>query len=180
MKRIILLCVVLCLSLAAAANAALTGSLGGTPFKPTEIRMCKADEITSEAGVTVDLYRLDFWGMEGTAIRQIADITIAVPKGNLPDGRTFRSSENTETEKQPAAAKGVPEVQNWSLVDRNTGFTNPDRPANIKLELGKRKDETISGKINLSLTPGPNDEEGMKPSTLTGDFKADIRECAGM
>jgi hypothetical protein len=177
MHRIILLCAVFCLSLATAARAEVAGSFGGVPFKPLVVMMWKGSEITGDDNVTVDTYDLSFNSTDDSVPRQTASITIAVPQGKLPDGRTFRSLENTKSANQPAAAKGVPEVQGWLLLDRDSGFSQSssfDRPARVKVEFGKRKGTTISGTIDLMMPPGPDDKEGTKPSSLTGDFTAVI------
>jgi hypothetical protein len=139
-------------------------------------------KLTSGGKITLDedqfdVYELDLRSTKSVFARLSASISFAVPKGTLPDGRTFRYLADTATEDQPAAAGGLPEVQGWSIEDRESGFRKSHvfyKQGSLKVEFEKRKGKTISGKMSLIVPADPDAETKEKPSSLEGQFTATL------
>ncbi|HEY0301043.1 MAG TPA: hypothetical protein VGC36_06920, partial [Rhizomicrobium sp.] len=78
-------------------------------------------------------------------------IGMLVPAGRKPDGRVFRELAIDSIGGQPAAAQGLPEIQNWDLeleaAGVDTGFTQD--VAAIRIEWGTLKGAMLSGKLHF-------------------------------
>lgn len=174
-KNFIALFAVICLTLVApAAHAELTGSLGGAAFKPVVVKLSTGGGLNYD-DVPYDTYSLVFRSEDDIFARQSASVTIALPKGKLPDGRTFRKLADTPTEKQPSVTEGLPEVQGWRLEDKERGIKLShvfSGQGSVQVEFGKRQGMTIDGKISLVVPPGEDDGPDAKPSSLVGEFRA--------
>ncbi len=175
-KTLTMLLTVLFLSIGALAQAELIGNLGGVPFKPQVVKLSLNGSIT-EDGVKFETYELVFRSEKDIFARLSASVAVAVPGGKLPDGRTFRKLANTPTDRQPSVSEGLPEVQGWSIEDRESGFRRTSvfsEQGKLQVTFGKRQGKSIKGKISLIVPPGPDDKPNSKPSTLEGDFTAVI------
>jgi hypothetical protein len=176
-KILISICAVVCIHLIVpAAHAELLGNLGGMVFKPKVIQLSNGGGIVS-GDISYDTYRLVFRSEDDMFARQSASVTIALPKGVLPDGLTFRLLADTPLEGQPSVEEGLPEVQGWRLEDNDNGIKLSHvfrGEASVKVEFGKRQGTTIGGKISLVVPVGAEDGPDAKPSSLTGEFSAVI------
>jgi hypothetical protein len=139
------------------------------------VRLARAAEIKEENGPHIETYALEFKSEDDLLARVGARVTIAVRKGELPDGRTFRKLANVDIERQPSVSEGLPEVQGWSMEDRERGFRRShvfSEQGSVTLVFGKRQGKSLPGSIKLVVPPGKDDKPGTKRSFLEGDFVA--------
>ena len=145
------------------ADASVTGSVRAKPFVPKETRI----DVTKD-GMEIDEAKFDKWTLSIMAdgIFNALTVTMLVPLGKKPDGRTFRVLPTDSIAAQPAAVQGVPEVQGWDLqleaADVDTSFTQ--EIAAIRVEFGQRKGAMLPGKIHFCV-PG-------QQADIAGSFAA--------
>jgi hypothetical protein len=145
------------------------GAVQGKPFVPTQARLNPAGTMSQDHTV-FDTYRLYLKKPEGDVRSATADVTFLVPKGQRPDGRTFRQVPGSISD-QPMASEGLPEIQGWSFNDDATGahvtsvFTEK---SSLQVNFAKRMGTKIAGTIYL-CAPGD------KPFWLGGHFTAEVK-----
>ena len=148
---------------------AVKGDVAGTAFVPVETRLANVGSM-SQNDAAFDTYRIFFKKPEGDIESATADVTFLVPKGKLPDGRSFKEVPGSIS-KQPMAAEGLPEIQGWSFDDDATGasvdsvFTDA---SSLQLSFAKRAGGKIAGTVYL-CAPGD------KPFWLAGHFNAELK-----
>ena len=131
-----------------------------------------------------DSYRLELLSEPGISAPLEVGVKIMVPKGAKIEGKTFRLLATKDRSKQPMASKGGSEleVQAWSFKNRpaRVDSDHTGHLASLRLELGQRKSDTISGSILLCVAKGqttmfdktPTKEE----SYAAGTFEARIEK----
>jgi hypothetical protein len=107
--------------------------------------------------------------------------SVLVPKGQQPDGRTFRKLLKTKTAKQPGPQEGLPEVQSWSVKDksRKLDASHVGFVASLRAEFGKRRGNVLPGRVYLCVPGGQTSsmfgDKLPDPITLVGRFEAQVR-----
>jgi hypothetical protein len=148
------------------ADKPVSGTVGGKPFEPKEV-----DVDFTRNGMSVDDAKFDKYTLSIMTDGIFNELTVSmlVPLGKKLDGRTFRVLPTDSIGDQPAAVKGVPEVQGWDLqleaADVDTSFTQ--EIASIRVEWGSRTGNTIGGKIHFCV-PG-------QKAQIEGRFNATMR-----
>lgn len=156
-------------------------SIAGTKFKP------KAIKLRQEGGMTYgekpyDTYRLALRSEDDLSPPLEAEFVVLVRKGEPLDGRTFRKLAIKDTEKQPAPTPGLPEVQGWSLKNREgrVDFSHVSYLASLRIEFAKRQGDTIGGKVYLCVPKGQKTLFDKTPSkedsSAAGTFTAKIEK----
>jgi hypothetical protein len=132
------------------------GGVRGKPFVPKETVLSVTRNGMAVNGTAFDSYTL---AIRTDGIFNELTVTMLVPAGKKPDGRSFRVLPVDSIGAQPAAMKGVPEVQGWELeleaAGVDTSFTQ--EIASIRVEFGARKGGTLPGKIHFCV-PGQETE----------------------
>jgi hypothetical protein len=147
-------------------DGAVHGSVNGQAFVPKEatVNFTKDGMVVND--VHLDRYSL---AIQTDGIFNELTVSMMVPGGKKPDGRTFRVLPVDDIAKQPYAAEGTPEVQGWDLSQENAGvdtsFTQDT--ASIRVEFGTRKGDQLPGKIHMCV-PGVKAE-------IMGSFSATLR-----
>ena len=110
-----------------------------------------------------------------------ASFSVIVPKGQQPDGKTFRKLPTADTKAQPSVEPGLPEVQSWKVEDKahKLDASHVGLVASLRVEFDKRRGDVLPGRVYL-CAPGGQTEKmfGTKladPVTLVGRFEARIR-----
>ncbi len=153
-------------------------SLAGTQFEPKSIKLQRSGGMKSDK--EYDTYSLAFRSVDDIFAPLESSVTFLVPKGRQPGGRTFRRLPTKETGKQPLAEPGVPEIQGWSLKQREPAIdlNHVLYIGSLRLELGRRQGKTIAGKIYLCVAAGQTtlfDKTPTKePSFVVGSFTAQL------
>ena len=105
--------------------------------------------------------------------------SVIVPKGQQPDGRTFRKLPTHEISKQPGP-QGMPEVQSWSVKDkaRKIDASHVSFTASLRVEFGKRSGGVLPGRVYL-CAPGGQKARVFRdvlaaPITMVGRFEAKL------
>ena len=142
-------------------------SIGGTVFSPKSVKLVSAGGMSS-GDEHFDTYRLSFRNEDDLFAPLEADVTVMVRKGQRLDGKVFRKLPVKDTSKQPAPTSGLPEVQGWSMKNKNakTDLSHVSYVASLRLEFGQRQGATIAGKIYLCV---PKGQTSMFDSTPTKD-----------
>ena len=154
-------------------------SVGGVKFVP------KAIKLVSAGGMSVgdehfDSYRLTLRNEDDLFAPLEADVTVIVRKGQKIDGKVFRKLPTKDTAKQPSPTSGVPEVQGWSMKNRQarTDFSHVSYIGSLRLEFAQRQGNTIGGKIYLCVPKGQTTMFDKTPSkedsSAVGTFQARI------
>ncbi len=148
------------------AGKPVAGTVAGKPFVAKQITL----DLTKD-GMEVDAAKFDKYTLSIMTDGIFNELTVSmlVPLGKAPDGRTFRVLPTDEIGDQPAAVKGVPEVQGWDLqleaAGVDTSFTQ--EIASIRVEWGNRQGNVLPGKIHFCV-PGQKAE-------IEGSFSATMR-----
>jgi hypothetical protein len=109
-----------------------------------------------------------------------ATVTVIVRKGQRIDGKTFRKLPTKSIDKQPSATSGLPEVQGWSMKNKNakTDLSHVSYLGSLRLEFGQRQGNSIGGKIYLCVPKGQTTMFDKTPSRddgfAVGTFQAKI------
>lgn len=147
-------------------DAPVHGTVNGQPFVPQ-----KATVQFTANGMSVNDAAFDRWALsiQTDSIFNALSLDMLVPHGQKPDGRVFRVLPTREISAQPHATEGTPEVQGWDLelesAEVDTGFTSDI--ASIRVELGTRKGDVLTGKIHMCV-PSAKAE-------IAGTFSAEVR-----
>lgn len=154
-------------------------SILGTKFTPKSIKLRSAGGMKT-GDDEFDTYHLTFRNEDDIFAPLEAEVAILVRKGQSLDGKVFRKLPVKETSRQPSPTSGVPEVQGWSVKNREakTDQSHVTYIASLRLELGKRQGETIGGKIYLCVPKGQTTIFDKTPSpaesSAVGTFTAKI------
>ncbi len=147
-------------------DSPVKGSVGGKPFVPNDVSIHITKDGFELNGNKFDAYELSL--MAG-GIFNAATVHFLVRDGAHADGKTFRVLPIDSISGQPAAMKGVPEVQGWDLqleaANVDTSFTRTTT-ASLRLEFGARTGNVLPGKFHLCVP----DEK----SDIAGTFSAKI------
>lgn len=141
--------------------------------------MRKISEMTSGNKV-YDQYQISVQDKDMFA-NTIVQFSVIVPKGQQPDGKTFRKLPTANTEAQPGPQQGLPEVQSWAVKDkaRNLSASHVGFVASLRVEFGKRHGDVLPGRVYLCIPGGQTEKMfGTKladPVTLVGRFEAKIQ-----
>ena len=169
-------------SKAAAPKQPLEVSVLGAKFTPKSIRLRRGNDIKS-GDEAFDGYRLTISSdVDDFSPPLETDIAVIVKKGQGIDGKVFRKLAVKDTDKQPLATSGLPEVQGWGMKNRPTGasFSHVEYLASMRLEFGKREGNTISGTIYLCVAKGQTSMFEKTPtkedSYAVGTFQARIEQ----
>src|SRR5690349_4923885 len=97
-------------SVGAIPDGAVRGTVNGQPFVPQQATI----DVTKD-GMVVNEVHLDRYvlSIQTDGIFNELTVSMMVPGGQKPDGRTFRVLPVDDIGAQPAAAEGTPEVQGW-------------------------------------------------------------------
>lgn len=143
-------------SVGAIPDTPVAGTVAGKPFVPKETRLDVTKDGMESDAAKFDKYTLSI--MTDGIFNELT-VTMLVPLGRAPDGRTFRVLPTDDIGAQPAAAEGTPEVQGWDLqleaANVDTSFTQ--EIAAIRVEFGQHKGATLPGKIHFCV-PGQTAE----------------------
>ncbi|HEV2652908.1 MAG TPA: hypothetical protein VGU69_16730 [Rhizomicrobium sp.] len=148
------------------------GTVNGQPFVPKEIRI----DITAD-GMEIDDAKFDKFALSliTDGIFNEATLDMLVPLGKPIDGRTYRVLPFDQISAQPAAAPGTPEVQGWDIelqsAHVDTNFTQTI--ASIRVIWGKRKADSIDGKIYYCVPSVKAEIMGAFTATIHGPSKGD-------
>ena len=148
-------------------DAPVRGTVNGQPFVPKEIRV----DITPD-GMEIDSAKFDKYMLSLIAdgIFSEATLDMLVPLGKPIDGRTYRVLPFDQISAQPAAAPGTPEVQGWGIELQSarvdTDFTQTI--ASIRVIWGKRKGDSIDGKIYFCVPSAETEIMGAFTATIQG------------
>lgn len=143
---------------------------------PPLVRMRKISEITS-GDRTFDQYDVTVADKDIFANTE-ASFSVIVPKGQQPDGKTFRRLLTSETSRQPSPQPGLPEVQSWSVKDkaRKLDANHVSFIASLRVEFGKRSGGVLSGRVYLCAPGGQKakifNDVLADPVTVVGRFEA--------
>jgi hypothetical protein len=154
-------------------------SVGGTKFAPKSLKLVSAGGMSS-GDEHFDTYRLTFRNEDDLFAPLEADVTVLVRKGQRVDGKVFRRLPTKETSKQPSPTSGLPEVQGWSMKNRQAkiDFSHVSYVASLRLEFGQRQGNLIGGKIYLCVPKGQTTMFDKTPSkedsAAVGSFQATI------
>ena len=134
-------------------------------------------EITGDKAY--DQYAVSFQDKDMSAATEVR-FTVLVPKGQRPDGKTFRKLPTLETKSQPAAESGLPEVQSWAVKveARDLDISHVGFVGSLRVEFGQRRGDLLPGKVYLCIPGGQTDKlfgtKLAEPVTLSGRFEAKI------
>lgn len=137
----------------------------------------KASEITAEK--VYDQYAFSVQDKDIFATTEVR-FTVLVPKGQRPDGKTFRKLPTLESKAQPAAEAGLPEVQSWTVKAEARGLdiSSVGFVGSLRVEFGQRRGDLLPGKVYLCIPGGQTDKlfgtTLADPVTLMGRFEAKI------
>jgi hypothetical protein len=161
-------------------DRALEFSIGAEKVPPPPLtRMRKISEMTT-GGQTFDQYDVSVQDKDIFANTEVS-FSVLVPKGQQPDGRTFRKLPTRETAKQPGPQEGLPEVQSWSVKDksRKLDASHVGFIASLRVEFGKRSGNVLPGRVYLCVPGGQTSrmfgDKLPDPITLVGRFEAQVR-----
>ena len=171
-------------SSAAAPKQPVEASILGTKFTPKAVTWRSMGRVKTESE-EYDSYRLSLMSEEGGVSAPLeVGVTVIVPKGAKIEGKVFRRLATKDRARQPMASKSGSEVevQGWSFKNRpaNADSDHTGHLASLRLELGQRKGDTISGNIYLCVARGqttmfdktPTKEE----SYAVGAFQARVEK----
>lgn len=155
-------------STAAFPAGAAHGQLAGKAFAPKTVTLQKTGSMTTD-GKRFDTWTLEFQQPEGDVDFGLsAEVQFLLPAGANPAGHTLRSVPG-DTDKQPAAAPGLPEVQGWEFSDFDTDAdieSNSDAGGSLRIVFGKAAGKTLPGRIYLCAPAA-------RKSWLAGGFTVD-------
>jgi hypothetical protein len=165
-------------SAATIPSTAAKGSIAGADFVPQSVELQQTGEIRMKGAY--DQYRLAFQGIDKPFPPLEASVTVAVPRGQRPDGRVYRMLPTEEGQKQPSVEPGLPEVQGWVISRREPKhrYSHVDYVGSLRLEYGQRKGNLITGKMYLCVHRGQTSPLGTPtviPSYVAGSFTASIK-----
>ena len=109
-----------------------------------------------------------------------AGFSVIVPKGERPDGKTFRRLPTSKTDAQPGP-EGLPEVQSWTVKHkaRDLRASHVGFIASLPAEFGQRRGDVLPGRAYLCVPGGQTERMfGTKlpdPITFVGRFEARVR-----
>jgi len=156
-------------SSAAIPSGPAKGSIADAAFVPSDVSVSVGESGIGD-GHTYDAYAFLFDGQDKSGEAMSLSVTVIVPKGAAPDGKLFRMLPTDDTDKQPKAGPGAPEVQGWSLEysAKNIDTDFIDTVGSMRLELGRHAGKTLAGRIYLCV-PNAGD------SSLAGSFSATLQ-----
>ncbi len=166
-------------SAAAVPAQAVEISIGGAKFAPKSIKLVSAG-VMSLGDEKFDSYRLSLRNEDDLFAPMEATVTVIVRQGQRIDGKTFRKLPTKSIDKQPSATSGLPEVQGWSLKnkDAKTDLSHVSHLGSLRLEFGQRQGSSIGGKIYLCVPKGQTTMFDKTPSKddgfAIGTFQARI------
>ena len=105
--------------------------------------------------------------------------SVIVPKGQRPDGKTYRKLPTHRTDDQPGP-DGMPEVQSWSVKykARDLSASHVGYVASLRAEFGQRSADMLPVRVYLCVPGGQTERMfGTKlpdPITFVGRFEAKI------
>jgi hypothetical protein len=141
------------------------GMVNGVAFVPKETTVHVAKDGMEMDGAKFDKYDL-MLSVDG--IFNAATVGMLVKAGTRPDGKVWRVLPTDSISAQPAAAQGLPEVQDWEIALEaahvDTSFT--DGTASIRVEWGARKGNVLPGKIHFCVPDAKTDIAGSFSATL--------------
>lgn len=142
-------------SAAAVPAQPVSVSIAGAAFAPKSIKLRKGGGITSGSD-QFDGYTLSLRSEDDLSPPLEAEVKVILRKGQPIDGKVFRRLATKESDKQPSAMRGLPEVQAWSFRNRPAGVSVSfvEYVGSVRLEFGRRQGKTIGGKIYLCVPPG--------------------------
>jgi len=123
----------------------LKGTLNGAAFAADSVTLAPIEQRTQNA-VTFDVYHI-YLKDKGGAVLDLTAITV---KGNLPDGKTFRSGLNGDS---PEAGPGSAEIQGWTITDaakNEIGFYEVN-DASLQLVFGQRSGDALPAQIHFCV-----------------------------
>ena len=156
-------------------------SILGSRFAPKAVKLRSAGAMTS-GDEQFDTYHLTFRNDDDIFAPLEAEVAVIVRKGQSLDGKVFRKLPVKEASKQPSPTStgGLPEVQGWSVKNRDakTDQSHVSYIASLRLEFGKRQGDSIGGKIYLCVPKGQTTLFDKTPSpaesSAVGTFTAKI------
>jgi hypothetical protein len=166
-------------SAAAVPAHAVEVSIGGAKFAPKSIKLVSAGGM-GMGDEKFDSYRLSLRNEDDLFAPMEATVTVIVRKGQRIDGKTFRKLPTKSIDKQPSATSGLPEVQGWSMKNKNakTDLSHVSYLGSLRLEFGQRQGNSIGGKIYLCVPKGQTTMFDKTPSRddgfAVGTFQAKI------
>jgi hypothetical protein len=108
-------------------------------------------------------------------------VAVTVPKGQRVDGRTFLMRPTNEMAKQVVAEPGLPEIQGFVFKDKANRWSHVEYVASVRVEFGKRNEETITGNICVVIPRGqrssfsPAEKPLEKENYAFGTFQATLQ-----
>jgi len=166
-------------SAAAVPAQAVEVSIGGAKFAPKSVKLVSAGGM-GMGEENFDSYRLSLRNEDDLFAPMEATVTVIVRKGQRIDGKTFRKLPTKSTAKQPGPTSGLPEVQGWSMKnkDAKADLSHVSYLGSLRLEFGQRQGGTIAGKIYLCVPRGQTTMFDKTPSRddafAIGSFQAKI------
>jgi hypothetical protein len=132
----------------------LKGTLNGAAFTADSVSLDPIEQRT-QGSATFDVYHI-YLKDKGGAVLDLTAITV---KGNLPDGKTFRSGLNGDS---PEAGPGSAEIQGWEITDKTKnleiGFYEVN-DASLQLVFGTRSGNDLPASIHFCV-PSKQSEIG--------------------
>jgi hypothetical protein len=133
----------------------LSGTLNGAAFGTVSVTLDPVEQRT-QGSATFDVYHIYLRAKEGSVL----DLTAITLKGELPDGKIFRSGLNGDS---PEAGPGSAEIQGWTINDkannREIGFYEVN-DASLQLVFGKRAGNVLPAQIHFCVPSKKSDIEG--------------------
>jgi hypothetical protein len=132
----------------------LKGTLNGAAFAADSVKLDPVEQRT-QGSATFDVYHIYLMDKGGAVL----DLTAITVKGNLPDGKTFRSGLNGDS---PEAGPGSAEIQGWQINDKSKnleiGFYEVN-DASLQLVFGQRSGDSLPAQIHFCV-PSKQSEVG--------------------
>ena len=152
-------------STGAIAATPVRGVVNGKPFVPQHI-----DVHITKDGMALNEAKFDKYDLTlmTDGIFNALNVGMLVPLNKKPDGRVFRALAIDSIGAQPAAAPGLPEIQNWDIAleaaSVDTSFTRD--VASIRVEWGARQGAILPGKIHFCVPSAGVDISGSFAATV--------------
>lgn len=156
-------------------------SILGTKFTPKSVKLRDAGGMTY-GDDSFDSYYLTFRNDDDIFAPLEAEFAVIVRKGQRLDGKVFRKLPTKDTDKQPSPTSGLPEVQGWSVKNRDakTDQSHVSSIASLRIEFGQRQGDKIPGKVYLCVPKGQTTMFDKTPSPADsyaiGTFQATIQK----
>jgi hypothetical protein len=158
-------------SKAAIPDQPAAGQMAGMAFVPNSATLRLGNEMDT-GDAKFDDFDLQLIGPDKNGSDMVLSVTVIVPHGKLPDGRSFRAlavDPMEGMEKQPMAAEGTPEVQGWSIEYDARGVSESSvfNSASLHLIYGKRSGKMLPAQIYFCSPK-------TKGTSLAGKFTIDL------